>query len=47
MKMFTDEIYEKIYSNPEVDKIPISYVSTMISVIEKVIEENKDVDEFQ
>lgn len=45
--MFTDEILEKIYSNPEVDKIPISYVSTMISVIEKVIEENKDVDEFQ
>ena len=39
--MFTDEILEKIYSNPEVDKIPISYVVRVVSIVENVLEEEE------
>lgn len=44
--MFSDEILEKIFTDPEAQKIPIGYQSTMIRVIEKVLEEN-NVMEFQ
>ena len=45
--MFSDEILEKIFSDPEAQKVPIGFQSTMIHVVEKVLEEeNKDADEF-
>jgi hypothetical protein len=37
--MFSDEILEKIFSHPEISKIPIDTQSTMINVIESVLEE--------
>jgi len=37
--VFSDEILEKIFSREEVSKIPIGYQSTMIEVIEKILEE--------
>ncbi len=37
--MFSDEVLERIFSNTEIEKIPIGYQSTMISIIEKVLEE--------
>ena len=37
--MFSDEILEKIFSSPELKDIPISEQSTMIHVIEDVLEE--------
>ena len=45
--MFSDEILEKIFSDQETQKVPIGYQSTMIHVIEKILEEEKNVDEFQ
>lgn len=44
--MFSDETLEKIFSDPETQKVPIGYQSTMIHVIEKILEEEKNVDEF-
>ena len=46
--MFTDEILEKIYSQDEIQKIPISYVVTVVSIVEKVLEEEekKNVNKF-
>jgi hypothetical protein len=41
MKMFTDEILEKIYSQEEIQKIPISYVVTVVSIVEIVLEEEE------
>ena len=37
--MFSDEILEKIFLDQEMQKIPIKYQSTMITVIENVLEE--------
>ena len=37
--MFSDEILEKIFTNPEVSKIPIEEQATMIRVIEKVLDD--------
>ena len=37
--MFSDEILEKIFLNQEMQNIPIKYQSTMITVIENVLEE--------
>lgn len=45
--MFSDEILEKIFSHPETSKIPIGCQSTMIHVIEEVLEETENVNEFQ
>lgn len=39
--MFSDEILEKIFANPESHKVPIGYQSTMIHVVENVLEEMK------
>lgn len=46
--MFTDEILEKIYSQEEIQKIPISYVVTVVSIVERVleIEEKNNVNKF-
>lgn len=46
--MFTDEILEKIYSQDEIQKIPISYVVTVVSIVESVLEkeEKKNVNKF-
>lgn len=46
--MFTDEILEKIYSQDEIQKIPISYVVTVVSIVENVLEEEekKNVNKF-
>ena len=45
--MFSDEILEKIFSHPEPSKIPIGCQSTMIHVIEEVLEETDNANEFQ
>ena len=45
--MFSDEILEKIFSHPETSKMPIGCQSTMIHVIEEVLEETENVNEFQ
>ena len=37
--MFSDEILEKIFTNPDVSKIPIEEQATMIRVIEKVLDD--------
>lgn len=37
--MFSDEILEKIFTNPDVSKIPIEEQVTMIRVIEKVLDD--------
>lgn len=39
--MFDDEDLEKIFSDPQTSNIPINYQSTMISVIERVLEEKQ------
>ena len=45
--MFDDEILEKIFSDKETKNIPISYQSTMINVIERILEEKeKDANEL-
>lgn len=38
MKMFSDEILEKIFSREDVMKIPIVYQSTMVHAIQEVLE---------
>lgn len=46
--MFSDEILEKIFSHPETRKIPVGCQSTMVHVIEEVLEsEENNADEFQ
>ena len=45
--MFSDEILEKIFAHPETSKIPIGCQSTMIHVIEEVLEDVENVNEFQ
>ena len=45
--MLKDEILEKIFSNKEMQMIPIGCQSTMIHVIEEVLEEAENVNEFQ
>ena len=45
--MFSDEILEKIFSHKETSKIPIWCQSTMIHVIEEVLEDIENVNEFQ
>lgn len=37
--MFSDEILERIFSEPEMKEIPIVYQSTIITVIERVLED--------
>lgn len=45
--MFSDEILERIFSEPEMKDIPIGYQATIIRVIEKVLEDYVEyVDEF-
>ena len=44
--MFSDNVLEKIFSNSETQNIPIGYLSTMIGVVEKVLEE-EDANKFQ
>ena len=46
--MFSDEILEKIFSHPEAMKIPLGCQSTMVTVIEQILEEEqKNANEFQ
>ena len=46
--MFSDEILEEIYKQKEIQKIPISYVTTVVYIVEQILEhkERKDVDKF-
>ena len=37
--MFSDEILEKIFAQKEIQKVPFVYQSTIIHVIERVLEE--------
>ena len=41
--MFSDEILEKIFAHPEASKVPIGCQSTMIHVIEEVLEDVENV----
>lgn len=46
--MFSDEILEKIFSQPEMKDIPIGYQAIIIRVIESVLEDYVEyVDELQ
>ena len=45
--MFSDEILEKIFAHQETSKIPIGCQSTMIHVIEEVLDGVENVNEFQ
>ena len=45
--MFSDEILEKIFAHQETSKVPIGCQSTMIHVIEEVLEDVENVNEFQ
>lgn len=40
--MFSEKTLEKIFINPELQKIPFEYQSTMIRVIEQALEELED-----
>lgn len=40
--MFSEEVLEKIFSNPETIKIPFEYQSVMIHIIEQALEEVED-----
>jgi len=40
--MFTDEFLEKIFSHPEMQKIPIGCQSTAVHVFQEVLEEIKE-----
>lgn len=40
--MFSEDVLEKIFSNPEVQKIPFEYQSAMIRVVEQALEEVED-----
>ena len=37
--MFSDEILEKIFADKEIQKIPFAYQSTVIKVVERILEE--------
>ena len=37
--MFSDEILEKIFADKEIQKVPFDYQSTVIHVVERVLEE--------
>ena len=37
--MFTENVLEKIFSNPSTSQIPFEYQSIMIRVVEKALEE--------
>lgn len=37
--MFDDEVLEKIFTNPDVSKIPLDEQATMIRAIEKALDE--------
>lgn len=36
--MFSDEVLEKIFAHPNIQRIPVVYQSTMIDIIEDVLE---------
>ena len=44
--MFTDEFLEKIFSHPEMQKIPIGCLSTAVHVFQEVLEEIKEEDPY-
>lgn len=37
--MFSDEVLEKIFASKEIQKVPFDYQSTVIHVVERVLEE--------
>lgn len=37
--MFSDEVLEKIFADKEIQKVPFDYQSTVIHVVERVLEE--------
>lgn len=37
--MFSDEILEKIFSHPDISQVSVGSQSTMINIIEEVLEE--------
>lgn len=45
--MFKDEILEKIFSNKEMQKIPIGCQSTAVSVFNEVLEQIKEENPYE
>ena len=37
--MFSDEVLEKIFASKEIQRVPFDYQSTVIHVVERVLEE--------
>lgn len=37
--MFSDEVLEKIFADKEIQRVPFDYQSTVIHVVERVLEE--------
>lgn len=44
--MFTDEFLEKVFSHPEMQKIPIGCQSTAVHVFQEVLEEIKEANPY-
>lgn len=38
-KMFSDKLLEKIFADKEIQRVPFDYQSTVIHVVERVLEE--------
>lgn len=45
MKMFSDEILQKIFADEDVKQVPLVYQSIMVHAIENVLEEEKEGEE--
>lgn len=44
--LFNDEFLERLFADPEVNKIPIGCQSTMIDAIERLLEEFENANEL-
>lgn len=42
MRMFSDEILERIFADKEIQKIPVGAQSTVIEVVSRVLEEMEE-----
>ncbi len=45
--MFDDELLDKIFSHPEVQKVPLVYQSIMVHAVEDALEEKEDADKSE
>lgn len=45
--MFDDELLDKIFAHPEVQKVPLIYQSIMVHAVEDAMEEKEDADKSE